>query len=162
MREEAKMRQKIPGLVPLLNPLVGRLLGLGLPMGPRRTPMVLLTIKGRKSGQPHTTPVNVFHRGDRDFVFGTFGETNWVLNLRTAGEAILTERGQHVPVEAVELSVEDGAPVLRELLEPLLRTPLASRVLPRFYRVTSGAPLADYEAEARRHPIFELRPRNAA
>lgn len=156
------MRQKIPGLVPLLNPLVGRLLGLGLPMGPRRTPMVLLTITGRKSGQPRTTPVNVFHRDDRNYVFGTFGETNWVQNLRTAGEAIITERGRRVPVEATELSAEDGAPVLRELLEPLLRTPLASRVLPRFYHVTVGSPLADYLAEARRHPIFELRPRKTA
>lgn len=156
------MRQKIPGIVPLLNPLVGRLLGLGIGMGPKRTPMVLLTIKGRKTGQPRTTPVNVFHRGDRSYVFGTFGETNWVQNLRTAGEAILTERGQRVPVEAVELSVEEGGPVLRELLEPLLRTRLAARVLPRFYHVTPGAPLADYVAEAGRHPIFELRPRNAA
>ena len=156
------MRQQIPGLVPLLNPLVGRLLGLGVPMGPRRTPMVLLTIRGRKSGEPRTTPVNVFHRGDRHYVFGTFGETNWVRNLRSAGEAILTERGRRVPVDAVELSVEEGAPVLRELLEPLLRTPLAARVLPRFYHVTPGAPLADYVAESRRHPIFELRPREAA
>jgi deazaflavin-dependent oxidoreductase (nitroreductase family) len=156
------MRIKVPVIVPLLNPLVGRLLGLGLPMGPRRTPMVLLTIKGRKSGELRTTPVNVFHRGDRHYVFGTFGETNWVRNLRAAGEAILTERGQRVPVEAVELSVEDGAPVLRELLEPLLRTPVAAKVLPRFYRVTLGAPLAAYVAEARRHPIFELRPRRVA
>jgi len=156
------MRQKIPGIVPLLNPLVQRLLGLGLGMGPKRTPMVLLTIAGRKSGQPRTTPVNVFHRGDRNYVFGTFGETNWVRNLRTAGEAILTERGRRMRVEAIELSAEDAAPVLRELLEPLLRTPVASRVLPRFYRVTPGAPLADYLAEARRHPIFELRPRSAA
>jgi deazaflavin-dependent oxidoreductase (nitroreductase family) len=156
------MRQKVPALVPLLNPLVGALLGLGLAMGPKRTPMVLLTVTGRKSGRPRTTPVNVFHRGDRDYVFGTFGDTNWVRNLRTAGEAILVERGRRVRVEAVELSAEEGAPVLRELLEPLLRSPMASRVLPRFYRVTPGAPLADYATEARRHPIFELQRLDAA
>ena len=156
------MRIEVPRIVPMLNPFIRRLLGLGLPMGPRRTPLVLLTVKGRKSGEPRTTPVNVFHRGDQHFVFGTFGETDWVRNLRAAGEAILTERGRQVPVEAVELSVEDGAPVLRDLLEPLLKTPLAARVLPRFYRVTPGAPLAAYVAEAQRHPIFELRPRRVA
>ena len=56
--------------------------------------MSLLTVRGRTSGRDRTTPVSIFeHNGER-YLFGTFGDTQWVRNLRVAGEAVLA-RGQH-------------------------------------------------------------------
>jgi len=43
------------------------LLRLGIPMGP----MVLLTVRGRKSGQPRTTPVDLFEGNSRSFLVST-------------------------------------------------------------------------------------------
>jgi deazaflavin-dependent oxidoreductase (nitroreductase family) len=155
------MRFHVPALIPLLNPLMHGLIGLGLPLGPRRAPMVLLTVKGRKSGQPRTTAVNMFERDDSRYVLGTFGETDWVRNLRAAREAILIQRGRRLAVDAIELPIEDAAPVLQEALEPFLRTRFGGQALRRYYDVRPGAPLAAYIEEARRHPIFELRTRAA-
>jgi len=124
--------------------------------------MILLRIRGRKTGQPRTTAVNVFERSGVRYVVGTFGETDWVRNLRAAREATLIERGRQVMVDAVELPIEDAAPVLHDALEPFLGTRFGSQALRHYYDVAPGAPLAAYLDEARRHPIFELRPRRAA
>src|SRR5579871_139940 len=70
------------------NWIAGRLLRAGVNMGP----MVLLTVRGRKSGQPRTTPVAMVERDGQRWVVGTFGNVNWVRNLRAAGEAMLTRR----------------------------------------------------------------------
>jgi deazaflavin-dependent oxidoreductase (nitroreductase family) len=156
------VKYHVPRIVPLLNPLMHRLIGLGLRLGPRAAPMVLLTVKGRKSGQPRTTAVNMFELNDVRYVVGTFGETDWVRNLRAAREATLTQRGRQLPVDAVELPIEEAAPVLHDALEPFLKTRFGSRALRGFYDVVPNAPLAAYLVEARRHPIFELRPRQAA
>ena len=83
-------------------------------------------------------------------------------NLRAAREAILIERGRQVPVDAVELPIEDAAPVLHDALEPFLGTRFGGQALRSYYDVGPGAPIAAYLDEARRHPIFELRPRRAA
>ena len=156
------MRYHVPRVVPLLNPLMHRLIGLGLRLGPRSAPMVLLTIKGRKTGEPRTTAVNMFERDDVRYVVGTFGETDWVRNLRAAREATLTQRGRRLVVDAVELPVEEAAPVLRAALGPFLGTRFGAQALRPFYEVTPDSPIAAYVTEARRHPIFELRTRQAA
>ena len=78
-----RRRPRIPRIVPIFNPIARRLLGLGLPLGPN----ALLTVRGRKTGQPRTTPVALVEIGGRRWVVGTFGEVNWVRNLRVAREA---------------------------------------------------------------------------
>ena len=47
--------------------IVKGLLRLGVPMGP----MVLLTVRGRKSGQPRTTPVDLFEGSGRSYLVST-------------------------------------------------------------------------------------------
>jgi len=156
------VRYHVPRIVPLINPLMHRLIGLGLRLGPRSAPMILLRIKGRKTGEPRTTAVNMFERNGVRYVVGTFGETDWVRNLRAAREAILIERGRQVAVDAVELPIEDAAPVLHDALKPFLGTRFGSQALRSYYDVGPGAPPAAYLDEARRHPVFELRPQRAA
>ena len=74
-----------PGFVLRTNPLVLRALRLGLPMGPN----VLLTVRGRKTGQPRTFPVAILKSDDREYLFSAFGEVSWVHNLRAAGTATI-------------------------------------------------------------------------
>jgi deazaflavin-dependent oxidoreductase (nitroreductase family) len=53
-------------------------------------PMMLLTVRGRKTGKPRTVPVDLHEHNGRRFLIATHGEGNWVSNLRAAGEGILS------------------------------------------------------------------------
>jgi deazaflavin-dependent oxidoreductase (nitroreductase family) len=156
------VKYRVPRIVPLINPLMRRLIGTGIHLGPRNAPMVLLPVKGRKTGQPRTTAVNIFERDDVRYVLAAFGETDWVRNLRAAREATLTLRGRRLAVDAVELPIEEAAPLIQDALEPFLRTRFGGRALRRYYDLAPGAPLDAYVAEARRHPLFALRTRQVA
>src|SRR5207237_3165042 len=69
---------RVPALVGLFNPLARRILKVGPLLGPN----ALITVSGRKSGLPRTTPVALVEMDGKRWVIGTFGETNWVRNLR--------------------------------------------------------------------------------
>ncbi len=77
--------QRAPSFVEKLNPLVQWMMGIGVPMGPNG----LITIRGRVSGEPRTTPVAYVVIGGRTWVQSPFGDVNWVRNLRAAGEATI-------------------------------------------------------------------------
>ena len=141
----------VPSIVPILNPLIRRLLRIGMPMGPN----VLLTIRGRTSGEPRTFPITLMEANGRQYVFATFGETNWVRNLRAAGRATM-RRGRHESsVVATELTPEEAVPVMRAALGRFLNSP-AGPVLRRWYPLGPDATDEDYLREARRHAGFEL------
>jgi deazaflavin-dependent oxidoreductase (nitroreductase family) len=144
---------QVPGYVPILNRLILGLLRAGLPVGPMR----LLTVRGRSSGRPRTTPVGLFEHGGHRWLLATFGETNWTLNLRAAGEGTLSRGGYSEPIAAIALSPEAGGPVLSEVLGPRLRSPLQAAFLRRFYALSADSSMTDYVREAERHPVFELR-----
>src|SRR6478752_1643224 len=93
---------RVPSIVPILNPLIRRLLGAGLPFGPN----VLLTVRGRRTGEPRTFPVAILALDGRRYVQSPFGEVNWVRNLRVAGEAVVTSGRQHETVRAVEVPTD--------------------------------------------------------
>src|SRR3989442_5098721 len=57
----ASGRDHAPIIVPLLNPIVRRLMGVGVPLGPN----ALLSVRGRKTGQLRTTPIAVVDIGGR-------------------------------------------------------------------------------------------------
>lgn len=135
-------------------------------------PNVLLTVLGRRSGEPRTTPVAMFELGDRRFVEASFGEVNWVRNLRASGEAVIWRGRWSQAVRAVELPPETAGKLLqvalagfrrrrllRFLLGPTVRPPAA--ILYR-YRLRIDDGLEDYVIHARRHPLFELLPREEA
>src|SRR5438132_13455972 len=149
------MRQPthVPGYVPAFNPLILRLLRIGIPIGP----MTLLTVRGRASGQPRTTPVGVFEHDGRRWLLATFGETNWTRNLRAAGEGILGRGRHHESVAAIELAPEAAGAVLNEVLGPRLKSPLQAAFLRRLYAPTADASTTDFIREAQRHPVFEIR-----
>src|SRR5260221_9434908 len=91
---------RVPKLVGLFNPIAQRMLGAGFPMGPN----ALITIRGRKSGEPRTTPVALIEIGGRRWVSSPFGDVNWVRNLRAASEATVSVGRREEAVTAIELS----------------------------------------------------------
>ncbi len=150
----AKGTNRVPFYVPLFNPIARRLLRRGLPMGPN----ALLTVRGRTSGLDRTTPVAVVAIGGRRWLIGTFGEVNWVRNLRAAGEATLTINRRPEAVQAVELSRSEAVGFFKDVLAPYV----AQIPLGRFLLGTLlGAKelLTDPDGAAQRHPVFELHPR---
>src|SRR5919198_3462 len=76
----------VPAWVPIFNPIARILLAAGVPMGPT----VLLTVRGRRSGLPRSTPVAMAEIGGRRWLISPFGEIDWARNLRAAGHATLT------------------------------------------------------------------------
>ena len=160
LRERAAAR-----FLRLVNPLARRLIAAGMPTG---APNILLTVRGRRSGRPHTVPVSLLELDGRRFVQASYGAAGWAVNLRAAGEATITDHGGSVAVQAVELPPEQAAAILRHALEPcrrsrLLRALLGSRWRPpvallRHYRIRVDDTPGDYLAEAQRHPLFELLP----
>ncbi|HEY3941156.1 MAG TPA: nitroreductase family deazaflavin-dependent oxidoreductase [Acidimicrobiales bacterium] len=150
----------------LVNPLALRMITAGVPTG---APNVLLVVRGHRSGTERTTPVTLLDFEGRSYVQATYGAPGWGRNLRAAGEAtMIRPGGQRTPVHAIEVPPDEAATILRRALEPyrqvhLLRRLLGSRVRPpvgllRRYRLRVDDTPQDYFLEARRHPLFELRP----
>jgi deazaflavin-dependent oxidoreductase (nitroreductase family) len=143
----------VPSIIPVLNPLIRRLIGAGLPFGPN----VLLTVRGRTSGQPRTFPVAILELDGRRFVQSPFGEVNWVRNLRASGEAVVTRGHTTTVVDAIELDPESSGPILRDALAPYLRSRLMAPMARWLLHLRAESTLEDFVREAYRHPMFELR-----
>jgi deazaflavin-dependent oxidoreductase (nitroreductase family) len=165
-RSRPDLRERIAAQVlRLFNPLARRLISAGMPTG---APNTLLTVRGRRSGKPRTVPVAMLELDGRWFVQASYGEAGWAANLRAAGEATITDHGRRVPVQAVELPPEEAGAILRRALQPfrrsrLLRALLGPRWRPpvallRRYRIRVDDTPEEYVADARHHPLFELRP----
>jgi len=136
--------------LPLFVRVGNAIMTLLLKRGVRVATNTLLTVPGRKSGVPRTTPVTIIeHEGGR-YVQSPFGEVDWVRNLRAAGTATLTH-GRHTErVSAIELSPEEAAPVLRHALT------IAPAMIRSYFGVTADSPLEEIVREAPRHPAFRL------
>ena len=142
---------KAPGFVGAFNPIARRILKVGALLGPN----ALITIRGRTSGQPRTTPIALVNIGGRRWVVGTFGETNWVRNLRAAGEATLTVGRSIERVKAAELDPDERKAFFRDVIRPYaLRLPVGTVLL----KILGAGDIVDDPTAAAEHrPVFELR-----
>jgi len=147
-----KKGHRVPFYVPVLNPLVKSFLHLGVPAGP----MTLLTVRGRKTGRSRTTPVGLFRLEGRRYLFDTFGNADWVRNLRAAREAVIGRGWGRKRVAARELSFVEAAMVLKEAFAPYIASRFRSSFLRMGYSLTKDSTMDDYAREARRHLGFEL------
>ncbi len=144
----------IPSIVQRLNPLVRRLLALGVPMGPN----VLMTVRGRKTGRAYTFPVATLAVDGREYLFSPFGEVSWVQNLRAAGEATIRRGRRDRRMTAVELAPDVAAPILEAGLRPVLAAPIFGSMIAGWYGIDKASTAADYAVSAQRHPAFQLTP----
>ena len=145
------MAMQIPGYVGIFNPIARRVLKAGPLMGPN----ALITVRGRKSGEPRTTPVAVVDIGGRRWVVGTFGDTNWVRNLRAAGAATMTVGRRREDVKANELTVDERMRFFRDVLTPYVRSIRVGTIL---LSILGARDIVDDPAAAaEKRPVFELR-----
>jgi deazaflavin-dependent oxidoreductase (nitroreductase family) len=128
------------------NTIVTSLLRAGIKIGN----MTLLTVRGRKTGQPRTTPVVIIEQDGQRWVSSPYGEVDWVRNLRTAREATLTRGRKIEQIVVHELSAKEAAVILKQILGG------APSFLLKYYDVTPTAPLEEFEREAVRHPTFSI------
>ena len=152
MAAQHERENGVPRFVGVFNGVTRWMLRTGVPMGPN----ALLTVRGRKSGIERTTPVSLIEVGGRRWIQGTWGESNWVRNLRTAGEGTIISGRRAERVTAVELTKDEGEAFFRDVLGPYVRRiPFGRLLLARVLQ--SRDILDDPAAAAARHPVFELR-----
>jgi deazaflavin-dependent oxidoreductase (nitroreductase family) len=123
------------------------LLRLGL--APRTT--VLLTVPGRRTGRPRSTPVTLIEEDGQRWLVAPYGPVGWVHNARAAGQVQLSRGRRSETVRVKELAPEAAAPILKAYLE---RVPITRP----YFDVTPDAPLAAFAAEAPQHPVFRVDP----
>ena len=143
--------RRVPRLVPLLNRVAKPLLSAGVPMGYNG----LLTVRGRRSGEPRTTPLAIIEVGGRRWVWSPWGEVHWVHNLRAAGQATVEVRREETEVRAVELDPAQRARFFRDTLAPLARSMRGGIT---FIRLLDGVDLGDPSEVGDGRPVFELHP----
>lgn len=77
----------------------------------------MLYVRGRKSGELRSTPVNLLTLGGTRYLVAPRGHTQWVRNLRVAGEGQLRLGRRYETFHAVELSDDEKMSVLRAYLK---------------------------------------------
>ncbi len=142
---------RVPRSVSLFNPLLRKLLATGVPLGPN----ALVTIRGRTTGSPRTTPLAVIEVAGRRFVWSPWGEVHWVRNLRAAGRATLRKRAAQEEVRATELDPAERVAFFRDVLGPYARSMRGGMA---FARVVDGVDLHDPAGAAEGRVVFELHP----
>ena len=153
-KEHMAKTSQVPFYVRLGNALTLTLMRAGFKLrGPfllfGNYPMYLLTVRGRKSGQPHTVPIVTIERNGKRYLASPFGVVAWVRNLRAAGEATLTRGRRSETVNARELPKGEAALVLREDIK-------GGNPFARNYGVTADSSLEDFERAVLSHPVFVL------
>ena len=119
----------------------------GLALGLGETNTRTLTVVGRKSGKPLSTPVTLVVEDGSEWIVAPYGERQWVKNLRAAGKATLSRGLKRRDVTVRELTPEEAAPVIRRYIE---RVPVTAH----YWDVTAGDPDEAILAEAAHHPVF--------
>ncbi len=110
----------------------------------------LLTVRGRKSGQPHTVVVVLVEQNEERWLVAPYGVVQWVRNLRVVGTATLTRSRHSESISVTELEAREAAPVLKQYLQ------LVSGGVRSYFDATKNSSLDDFEREAARHPVFKI------
>lgn len=114
-------------------------------------PMVL-TVTGRTSGQPRSTPITPFEVDGKRYVVGGFPGADWVRNAQANPDAVLTRGKVREPVRMVELPADEARPLLRQF--PIL-VPTGVSFMRNAGLVTGPNP-DEFEALAGRCSVFRF------
>ena len=95
------------------NPIVSFLLRLGMP---HRASSTAHSPRIGTLASSRTTPVALNPYGAGWLLVSVYGRVDWVRNLRAAEEAVVTMRRRTFPVTSAELTADQAAPLVRDLL----------------------------------------------
>jgi deazaflavin-dependent oxidoreductase (nitroreductase family) len=145
-------RLRPPWWLKYVNKAMIGLSRLGMNFGP-----VVLTVPGRKSGKPRSTPVTPMTVDGREYVVGGLPGSDWAANARAAGEGTLQRGRRTERVRLVEMSTEEARPLLRAYP---VEVPTGVGFIKNAGLVTGPNP-DEFEALAGRCPVFRLDSVNA-
>jgi deazaflavin-dependent oxidoreductase (nitroreductase family) len=115
----------------------------------------ILEVRGRRTGTPHQTPVNVLALGDSRYLVAPRGHTQWVRNLRAAGGGDLILGGRREGFKATEVADGEKEPILRAYLHRW-----KWEVGQFFGGVGPDSPSSDLTRIAPDHPVFRIETRS--
>jgi deazaflavin-dependent oxidoreductase (nitroreductase family) len=113
----------------------------------------VLRVRGRKSGEWRSSPVNLLTLGKTQYLVAPRGQTQWVRNIRASdeGELLLGNRVQRF--KAIEISDAEKVPILREYLR---RWKFEVGVF--FGGVSAESSDEELRRIAPDHPVFRVEP----
>lgn len=119
-------------------------------IGPIRGHFYVLEVRGRKSGNTISMPVDLLELEGKGYLVSARGESNWVRNVHAAGEITLMRAGRRKRYAVRELPLEERPPVLKAYLDNF------ATEVERFFTVSKGSAVDAFVTIAPRHPAFEL------
>ncbi|MGA6165673.1 nitroreductase family deazaflavin-dependent oxidoreductase [Amycolatopsis magusensis] len=131
-----------------INRVVKALQGAGLRLGD----IHVLTVVGRTSGRPRSTPVTPYEVDGARYVLGGYPGADWVRNARAAAEGTLAHGRRKRRVRLIEVPVADRGPMLRAFPE---KVPNGVAMMVKAGAVTEGSP-EEFEANADRFTVFRV------
>jgi deazaflavin-dependent oxidoreductase (nitroreductase family) len=112
----------------------------------------IIEVRGRKSGEPHRTAVNLLELDGTEYLVAPRGITQWVRNLRAAdGDLAVIIGRRREDRTATELTGAQAVPVLRAYLKKW-----KAEVGVFFDGVGPGASDDELLAIVPKHPVFRL------
>jgi deazaflavin-dependent oxidoreductase (nitroreductase family) len=123
---------------------------LGIPTGPA----MVLTVPGRKTGKPRSTPMTPFEHDGGLYVVAGYPGADWASNARAAGTGTLSRGRRSRHVKIVELDAAQSRPVLRAFAA---KVPVGVGFAKRAGLVNDGAP-DEFAALAGRLTVFRFDP----
>ena len=130
------------------NSAVGRLTQMGISIYGSR----VLAVRGRKSGEWRTTPVNPLTIDGERYLVSPRGNTQWVRNMRVAGDGELRIGRRVEKFTAAEVPAEDRPPLLRAYLK---KWKWETGMF--FQGVGPDAAESELQRIAPDHPVFRIR-----
>jgi deazaflavin-dependent oxidoreductase (nitroreductase family) len=129
------------------------LLRLGLPISRHESPVVL-TVPGRRTGKPRSTPVTPMLVDGTRYLINGYPGADWVHNVRAAREVTLRQGRRTERVRLVELSADAARPALREFPT---QVPVGVDLMKRAGVLKTGT-ADELEGLAGRLPVFRIDP----
>jgi len=139
-----------PRYLKAINTFMMAVQKLGIPTGPA----MVLTVPGRKSGQPRSTPMTPFEFQGGRYAVAFYPGGDWAANARAAGTGTLGSGRKSRRVAIVELTAEQARPVLRAYPAAV---PVGVGFAKRAGMVNDGTP-DEFEALAGRIAVFRFDP----
>lgn len=150
MSEAEKSFKEPSSIERLFNKLFGMVVGIGFGLSHN----YLLQIRGRTTGQIHSTPVNLLVMNGRRYLIAPRGETQWVRNARNTGEIWLKKGRRQYRFRIREIADDEKPWLLKAYLDKFQTT------AQRYFSVPAGSAPEAFLPLASRYPVFELEPSN--
>ena len=128
------------------NRVFGFLVGIGLGFSYN----YLLQVRGRKSGNLYSTPINLLEWKGKRFLVAPRGRTQWVRNAEAAGEVTLKKGSARLKVRLRPVADTEKPEILKAYLDNF------KREVQRYFPVAAGSLAESFVEVAGSYPVFEL------